>query len=395
MSRFRVLLVSHAYSVPFNRAKARALAASGEAEVTLLVPARWEGEVPGGEESPEGEESPGGETASSYRLARLPVVWPGRGGGYFFRSGLRKLVDGLRPHLVHVEEEPWSVSAYQLARLKPAAGFRYLLFSWENLRKDFRGVRGWMERRTLRAVDLGIGGNEAAARELRRKGVASVCVLPQLGLDPDGFRRGDAPRPDVFTVGFAGRWAQEKGLDLLLRAVSGLGGDWRLRLLGSGPQGDALRALARELGIPDRVEFLPAVPHAEVAGFLRTLDVLVLPSVTSRGWAEQFGHVMIEAMSTEVPVVASESGSIPEVVGDAGLLFPEGDVPALRRALSDLRDRPGWAAELAARGRARVLERYTWERIAGRTLELYRSLLDDEARGRPSRGSGSAEGLRT
>ena len=76
MSRYRVVLVSHAYVTPFNREKARALAASGEAEVTLLVPGRWDGPVPG----PERDEP--------YRLVRLPVGFPGRGGGHFYRSGL-------------------------------------------------------------------------------------------------------------------------------------------------------------------------------------------------------------------------------------------------------------------------------------------------------------------
>ncbi len=379
MSRFRVLLVSHAYVTPLNRAKAEALVASGEADVTLLVPGRWEHEVPPPEEG------------LPYRMAQLPVVFPGRGGGYFFRGGLGSLLKDVRPDLVHVEEEPWSVSAFQFAALKARAGFRYLLFSWENLRKDFHGLRGWMERRTIRAVDFGIGGNEAAAREMRRKGVEAVCVLPQFGLDPERFRRGDGPRPGVFTIGYAGRLVPEKGVDLLLRAAARLGGSWRLKLLGSGPEKKALRALAEELGLPPRVEFLPAVDPPEVADFLRGINVLALPSVTAETWAEQFGHVLIEAMSTEVPVVASRSGAIPEVVGDAGLLFPEGDVSALTGVLADLREDAELAEALGAKGRKRVLERYTWERIAGRTLEVYRSLLNDEVPVRRSRTSESEE----
>ena len=372
MSRFRVLLVSHAYVTPFNRIKAEALAASGEAEVTLLVPGRWEAPVP-----------PPAETAA-YRLVRLPAAFPGRGGGYFYRAGLSSLVMGLQPDLVHVEEEPWSVSAFQFARLKRKAEFRYALFSWENLRKDFRGVRGWMERQTLRSVDLGIGGNEAAARELRRKGVETVHVLPQLGVDPEWFRPGERPPSDVFTMGYAGRMAPEKGVHLLLRAAAGLGGEWRLRILGSGPEQSRLRALAGESAVSDRVEFLPAVPHEGVAAFLRTLDVLVLPSLTTRSWAEQFGHVLIEAMSAETPVVASNSGAIPEVVGEAGLLFPEGDVSALKAALARLRDDPDLSGALGERGRKRVLERFTWDRIAGKTLALYRSMLNHENPSPPS-----------
>jgi glycosyltransferase involved in cell wall biosynthesis len=240
-----------------------------------------------------------------------------------------------------------------------------------------------MERRTIRAADLGIGGNEAAARELKRKGVRTVSVLPQLGLDPDCFYPRQGPKSDVFTIGYAGRLVKEKGVDRLLCACAGLGGAWRLKLLGSGPEAKFLRGLSGKLGVSGRVEFLPAVPHAAVADFLREIDVLVLPSVAVKGWAEQFGHVLIEAMSAALPVAASKSGSIPEVVGDAGLLFPEGDVPALQKILANLQDDPKLAEALGVRGRERVLERFSWERIAGRTAEIYRSLLDGEAAGPP------------
>ena len=163
-----------------------------------------------------------------------------------------------------------------------------------------------------------------------------------------------------------------------------------MRILGSGPEQSRLRALAGESAVSDRVEFLPAVPHEGVAAFLRTLDVLVLPSLTTRNWAEQFGHVLIEAMSAETPVVASNSGAIPEVVGEAGLLFPEGDVSALKAALARLRDDPDLSGALGARGRKRVLERFTWDRIAGKTLELYRSMLNHENPPPMARGGGSA-----
>ncbi len=236
MSRYRVVLVSHAYVTPFNREKARALAASGEAEITLLVPGRWDGPVPG----PERDEP--------YRLVRLPVSFPGWGGGHFYRNGLSGLLKEFRPHIVHVEEEPWAVSAFQLSRMKRDDRFRLILFSWENLVKNFHGIRGWMEAATLRRVDLGIGGNEAAARELSRKGVANVCVLPQLGVDPGGFRPEEKPVDRTLTIGYAGRLVPEKGVDFLIRAVAALEGEWRLRVLGKGPEEGALRALTRKIG---------------------------------------------------------------------------------------------------------------------------------------------------
>jgi glycosyltransferase involved in cell wall biosynthesis len=108
---------------------------------------------------------------------------------------------------------------------------------------------------------------------------------------------------------------------------------------------------------------------------LRGWDVVVLPSLTRPNWKEQFGRILVEAMACAVPVVASGSGEIPNVVGDAGVLVPEGDAGALRAALAALLADPARRQELGRRGRARALERYTHRRIAEATARVYRTLL--------------------
>jgi glycosyltransferase involved in cell wall biosynthesis len=102
---------------------------------------------------------------------------------------------------------------------------------------------------------------------------------------------------------------------------------------------------------------------------------LVLPSRTRPNWVEQFGRVLIEAMASGVPVVGSDSGEIPNVIGDAGLVFPEGDIGRLRAHLQSLIDDPGLWAALARRGRERVQARYTQARIAAETVQVYREVL--------------------
>ena len=115
--------------------------------------------------------------------------------------------------------------------------------------------------------------------------------------------------------------------------------------------------------------------------FYRGLDVLVLPSRTQPHWKEQFGRVLVEAMSCGVPVVGSTCGEIPHVVGDAGCIFPEDDVPALRKVLQHLADHPELRQELGAAGRRRVLERYTMEQVARQTLAVYRAVAPHGAGG--------------
>jgi glycosyltransferase involved in cell wall biosynthesis len=168
---------------------------------------------------------------------------------------------------------------------------------------------------------------------------------------------------------------EEKGVQLLIQAAAGLDGPWELCLIGDGPHLPALRALSARLGIAERVRFEPWKPAAEMPEQLSGLDVFVLPSLTRPNWKEQFGRVLVEAMASEVPVVGSSSGEIPNVIADAGLVFPEGDVPALRHALSELMEDPTLRLQLGQRGRARVLQHYTQQRIAAETHGLYQQLL--------------------
>ena len=108
--------------------------------------------------------------------------------------------------------------------------------------------------------------------------------------------------------------------------------------------------------------------------FYRSLDLLVLPSRTRPNWKEQFGRVLIEAMACGVPVLGSDSGEIPRVIGDAGVVFPEEDLEALRFQLQRLMEDPTARKSLAAAGRERVLARFTMAEVARRTVAVYNTV---------------------
>jgi glycosyltransferase involved in cell wall biosynthesis len=201
-------------------------------------------------------------------------------------------------------------------------------------------------------------------------------------VDPDLFQRGDASGlrgrlgiADRFVIGYVGRIVKEKGIADLIQALVSLPESCVLMILGSGELEASMRKLSDSLGVASRILWVPRISSLEVPKYMNALDVLVLPSRTTHRWKEQFGRVLIEAMVCETPVVGSSSGEIPRVIGDGGLVFPEGNVPALVRHLHTLYEDSGIRAELGAKGRARVLGRFTHRRIAEETMKFYQGVL--------------------
>ena len=108
---------------------------------------------------------------------------------------------------------------------------------------------------------------------------------------------------------------------------------------------------------------------------------MVLPSLTQPNWMEQFGRVLIEAMACATPVIGSDSGEIPNVIGDAGIVTPEGDVDALQRALLRLEADPALRARYAQAGRARALRLFTNDATASNIVGVYEQVLRAAPRG--------------
>jgi glycosyltransferase involved in cell wall biosynthesis len=158
---------------------------------------------------------------------------------------------------------------------------------------------------------------------------------------------------------------------LVLQAMQSLPSDARLLIVGEGPLRQRIEEEIACRGLGGRVTVQPRVPSSQVPDVLRRLHAVVLPSLTTPRWKEQFGRVLVESMACGIPVVGSSSGEIPHVVGDAGLIVPEGDAGALAHALQRLHDDTQLRQELRARGRERVLERFTNARVAEMTHAVY------------------------
>jgi glycosyltransferase involved in cell wall biosynthesis len=198
------------------------------------------------------------------------------------------------------------------------------------------------------------------------------AVLAQTGVHPPL-----APAPGSgggFTIGFAGRLVPEKGLDLLFRACVRLSGSWDIAVVGSGPAQVELEALAERLGIAARVTWHGGLPRADRERLWQETDCIVMPSRTTRHWVETLGVPAVEAMAHGVAVVVTRTGALADTVGDAGIVVPEDDVPALGAALQRLLDERDERTSLAAAGRRRAMQLFTDEALAHRTLEFWRTV---------------------
>ena len=366
----RVLYVSKAMTVAAYRGKLDALRA--HCDVQLLAPHRW------------GAQPYEAAARDTFPVRRAHAWLNGHNHLHLYRRAATTLRDAA-PTLVHIDEEPYSAVTGQLVHACSSAGIPCVFFAWQNIDKripqPFRAIRRYVFTR----AQGGIAGTESAATVLRSSGCAlPIAVIPQIGIDPCVFRpdpelrrraRSDAGIPgDAAVVAFAGRLVPAKGVSLLIEALAPVRDVWLL-VVGSGPEQARLKQLAAAT-LPDRHRFVGHVASMDMPGWVQAADVLVLPSLRTPGWQEQFGRVLVEAMACGIPVIGSDTGEIPRVIGDAGVVVRERDVPALTRAIERLIASPELRGELGARARQRVLESWTHERIAAATADFYRELLE-------------------
>ena len=382
-ARPRVLWIWHAAVVAEYQKPLDALAAAGW-DVHLLVPERW----------PER----GSQMTALERRCGPPgvTIHPGRTwltGRYYLYlfPNLLSVLWRVRPDVLHVYEEAHSLLPALVLLVRPwlarlwGRPLPVILYAAQNVVKRYPWPFRWWEAYCFRRADVILPCGELVAGTLRAKGAAGALRAIPLPTDPAMFAPDLAARRagraalglDVRTplVGYAGKLAEEKGIGVLLAALARLPGRPHLVIAGRGPAEAALRAQARAAGLTERVHFAGGVDHAHLLTLLNAADVWVVPSLTRPNWREQFGRVAVEAMACGLPVVVSNSGELPRVVGAAGIVVPEGDPVALTGVLAALLADPAERARVGAAARARVCAAYSPAGVAGLYADTYRRLL--------------------
>jgi len=370
--RIRVLRISHASLTPALRQRERALVRNHpEVELEVLTARRWrEAEID--VDATRDDMFP--VTRATTHLSRHIQL---------FAYDPRPIVATLRrhrPHLIDLGHEPYSVACAEVLTLcssfAPTAAI--VIQTAQNIRHNYPPPFNWFEQRAFRRVSAAYVCSETVRETLRGKGFEKPAAIIPFGVSLEKFR----PRSDSFdsggvlTIGFVGRLLPEKGLNTLIDALARIANlPWRLLVVGDGPERESVQCRLAEYGLTDRAELAGAISFDRIEEYYRRMDMLVLPTQTTKRVREQFGRVLVEAMASGVPVIGSTCGAIPEVIGEAGLVFPEGDVEALAAALRQMLPNQSLRERSVRDGRARVQANYSWDRVAEQTYQLFMRVL--------------------
>ena len=370
--KMRVLRIAHSSLTPELRERERALARCYPAvDLQVVTTPRWR------EAELEVDAAPDDlfpvRTARSHFSKHIQL----------FAYDPRPIIAALRehrPHLIDMSHEPYSVAAAEILTLcnwyVPLVPI--VMQTNQNIRHNYPPPFCWLEQRAFRRVAAAYACSETVVEVLRAKGFRKPAPIIPFGVNTEAFRRrpaGGERSAGPLTIGYIGRMLPGKGLNVLADALARIQDEaWRLLVVGDGSEREPFEQRLRAAGLRERAEFTGAVNFARMPEYFHRVDVMIIPTETTKRIREQFGRVIVEAMASGVPVIGSTCGAIPEVIGEAGLIFPEGDAAALAGALRRMLADEDLRKRLAIAGLARVGQ-YSWEQVAEKTYELYRQVL--------------------
>lgn len=376
----KIVVIGHALIVEENRKRWISLAAKDpQLQVRLWVPSYWEqnwfGKLQKWETTMQ--------KVGNYEVLPVDVTHHSQWGKYRIKN-LRKLLREENPDFIFVMQEEFTLCLLSVILHKklfvPKA--KLFFFSWQNLEIVLKKIHKkifW--KLVCNLTDGLLAGTEQIRQVFLSAGYyRPIFVQTEIGVDPKLFYPDLHKRikmrevlgigEEEFVFGFAGRIVYEKGVEDLAQALLGLSLEkkWKWLMVGDGILRDKIKGLFAEAGISERLLMIGEIPVQQTPDYYRCMDCLVLPSRTTPLWKEQFGLVLAQAMMIGLTVIGSNSGAIPEVIGDDRFIFSEGDQESLRALLCRVMEREKGGdrgRELLQRG-----EIYSVDSLANATYEI-------------------------
>ena len=339
-----ILAISHSCLVTVNRSIYRELVTLGWS-IELVIPQKIKiGDVDQGPEAKAPEDP-----AMHY----LPIT--SSHPRLYTYKGLIKLLNKLKPKIVLLENGPASLLAIQLGHWVKQNNSKLILIACDNLLPDFSyelmqghfkpALSTFLTFFLSNLVNQNINHifviSSDGIKVMNKLGYTGRVSQIPLGYNPKLFFRNETIKKEIrdrlglkeTTIAYFGRLTYEKGVHILIEALSHIKDlPWQLLLdrfnTYTNPYCQKLQKLIEEKGLISRVVYFDA-SHDEMPAYMNAADIVVLPSISTPMWKEQYGRVAPEAMACGRLVIASDCGALPELIGEAGLVFPEKDVNKL------------------------------------------------------------------
>lgn len=347
--------------------------------LTLLAPKSWiENSCLVHYQSPESDPFP---------VVLGSVVGKGQAQRGMYVAGLIRAFRRSRPEVIVMMEEGFSFFAVQVLLVRwalapgvPIVFYNNHIASFSNFSYRLGPLYSLLSRLLIPRMTAAFCINSKAVAALKELGFRGPIVEQFYGVNETlfvGISKHDARKKlhlhnDDIIFLFAGRLVELKGVQDLIEAFAQLchqrpGQRLRLLIVGRGDYESALRQQVQSLHLSG-VEFRDVVPQEEMPSYIAASDAMVLPSRTEID--EQFGRVNVEAMLMETPIIASNSGGIPEVIGDAGYIFQAGDVGDLLATMNRFLDNPTTAQQQGKRGKERAMRRFSMAAFATAVVQM-------------------------
>jgi glycosyltransferase involved in cell wall biosynthesis len=382
----KILVVSpvgeevHIRKIPAALARQNA-SGQARAEVTVVAPEKSATET--AYEASGWRTVTSGENSNGYRLVTLPLVDPRNGHAGYENSALKRVMQEAKPDVIQMWGGAPARSAEQVVWLKMRACPRAktVFYGFDQLPYRFAPWTQLKWRFLWSRMAGGIEANSEGVEALRQAGFRKPLERIFWGVETDAYRpmeRAAMQRKlgleHEYIAGYVGRFVAEKGLSNLLAALKQMPSKVHVVLIGAGPMQKELEREAEAQELRGRVRFFPTMSPEKLVEYMNCFDALALPSLTTPQWKEQYGRVIGEAMACGVVVVGSDSGAIPEVIGEAGLVVQEGDANALACGLESAIFNEALRARLIPAGKKRAEDELSIPAMSGKLMEFYERL---------------------
>lgn len=369
----RICEISHQLSYESYRTMAAEMSRLSGDKALVIIPANWVEDFHGTKnESKQSKDYLLHESRAYFNWQKL---WGSKHYHLFILSPhIITILKKYQPDFIILDTEACTLLSFEVTLIRnlilPKTNL--LIRSCQNIYKRFPFPFNLIEKFVMGQLTAMMARCAEIKEVLRQKGFRRPIYVMGFAVDTDRFSP-EVPKAgssQPFQIGYVGSLIKSKGVNLLIEAVEGLNIPFKLAIVGNGKEIGSLKAQAARSPKCAEIHFTETVPNHCLPEIMRRFDVVVVPSVTMSNWKEQFGRVIIEAMSCGVPVIGSNSGAIPEVVGDGGMIFREGDPKALLACLEKLASDKELLNTLGNLARKRVLEEYSAKTLAKRTLEI-------------------------